>query len=189
MEKKKIFNIITIGQIIVDSIIITFCLYFASNPKISTKILETVFAILLICVGIYNITKYLLTNKGFRLYKFDLLTGFITTVLGLVILLNPFSITSILTICIGIWLVYTSIFKLTIALQLKKIKSESWIINLAISVCTALLGIIFIINPFKVYLLLSSFVSVLICCYAATDILQQMIFRKKAKEIIKILYL
>ena len=51
-----------------------------------------------------------------------------------------------------------------------------------------ILGIIVMINPFSTALVLTTFVGIMMCVYSSIDFLQQILFRKRVKEIINIFF-
>ena len=58
-EKKKLFNIATYGQMLIDVILFALGVYSASNPTSSNTVIGVAFGISLSVVGIYNIIKYI----------------------------------------------------------------------------------------------------------------------------------
>ena len=58
-EKKKLFNIATYGQMLIDIILFALGVYSASNPTSSNTVIGVAFGICLSIVGIYNIIKYI----------------------------------------------------------------------------------------------------------------------------------
>ena len=56
-EKKKLFNIATYGQMLIDVILFALGVYSASNPTSSNTVIGVAFGISLSVVGIYNIIK------------------------------------------------------------------------------------------------------------------------------------
>lgn len=101
---------------------------------------------------------------------------------------NPFSLANITTIGVGLWLIVSATIKGAIALQFKKFNEETWILSLIIAAITLILGILIIVNPFESYIVLAVYVGVMVCVYAAMDIVQQILFRKRVKEIVKIFF-
>lgn len=187
-EKKRIFNILTFGQIILDVVIIIISLYLAYNSKLSLSIISKVFGIILVICGLYSLLKYLvILNKNKIIFQ-EIVYGIIGLALGVFIIINPLSLASILSLGIGIWLIISSIFKGTLAYTLKKYDIDTWKLQIAFSIISFILGGIIIFNPFKTYFVISSFISILAICYFSIDILQQIIFRNRIKNLVKIFF-
>ena len=67
-EKKKLFNIATYGQMVIDILLFALGVYFASNPSSSTTVLGVGFGITLVIIGIYNIIKYISFYFSFTIF-------------------------------------------------------------------------------------------------------------------------
>ena len=58
---------------------------------------------------------------------------------------------------------------------------------MGISIITIILGLLLLINPLSAYMILSTYVAILIIMYAGVDIVEQLVIRKRANTIIKFL--
>ena len=187
-ESKKVVNAMTLVSIVGDILLFLLGIYFAMNPTISASFMGYMFGIALIITGVYNSIKYVVNFEVSRFFLNSLIYGILSILVGVIILFNPFSFANIISIMLGIWLIISSVFRGTLVWQLKKYNEEIWPISLTTAVLTFILGILILINPFESYLLLTTFVGILTACYAASDVLQQLLFRKRLNEIIKIFY-
>jgi len=187
-EKKKLFNIATYGQMVLDIIICLLGIYSASNPTGSTTVISVAFGILLVVIGIYNIIKYIFNMNNGPFFVVDITYGILSIIAGIFIITNPLSLASILTIGLGIWLVASAAFKGALVIQLRKFKEETWVFSLVVSILTLIIGIVIIINPFSTALVLTTFVGILMCVYSAIDFVQQILFRHRVKEFIEIFF-
>lgn len=187
-EKKKLFNIATYGQMLIDVILFALGVYSASNPTSSNTVIGVAFGISLSVVGIYNIIKYIFNVHKGPFFVADIIYGILSIIAGVFIVINPLSLTGILSIGIGLWLIISASFKFALALQLKRFSEETWLFSMVLSVLVLIIGIIVMINPFSTALVLATFVGIIICVYASIDFLQQILFRKRVKEIINIFF-
>jgi len=187
-EKKQLFNIATYGQMVLDIIIFALGIYCASNPSSSTSTIGVCFGLFLIIVGIYNVIRFILDMHKSNLTAVEITYGILNIIFGIFIITNPLSLASILTIGLGIWLIASALFKGALVIQLKKFQEETWVFSLAISIINFLIGVIVILKPFSTVLVITTFVGIMMCVYSAIDFLQQLLFRKRVKEIIKIFF-
>ncbi len=187
-EKKKLFNIATYGQMLIDVILFALGVYSASNPTSSNTVIGVAFGISLSVVGIYNIIKCIFNVHKSPFFVADIIYGILSIIAGVFIVINPLSLTGILSIGIGLWLIISASFKFALALQLKRFSEETWLFSMVLSVLVLIIGIIVMINPFSTALVLTTFVGIIICVYASIDFLQQILFRKRVKEIINIFF-
>ena len=187
-EKKKLFNIATYGQMLIDIILFALGVYSASNPTSSNTVIGVAFGISLSVVGIYNIIKYIFNIHRGPFFIVDIVYGVLSIIAGIFIIINPLSLTGILSIGIGLWLIVSASFKFALALQLRKFAEETWLFSLVVSILVLILGIIVMINPFSTALVLTTFVGIMMCVYSSIDFLQQILFRRRVKEIIDIFF-
>lgn len=187
-EKKKLFNIATYGQMLIDIILFALGVYSASNPTSSNTVIGVAFGISLSVVGIYNIIKYIFNIHRGPFFIVDIVYGILSIIAGIFIIINPLSLTGILSIGIGLWLIISASFKFALALQLRKFAEETWLFSLVVSILVLILGIIVMINPFSTALVLTTFVGIMMCVYSSIDFLQQILFRRRVKEIIDIFF-
>jgi len=181
-DVRKLFNLVTLGTILVDVILIVMSVFFIYFPTVGTESALLILGIVLLISGIYSIIKFILNSKSF--FKFELVYGILSIVCGALAILKPFEITNFITILVGIWLLISSLIKLPIIIELRKFKEDSWIFDFSILILTLLLAILLLINPFNGYIILSTYAAIMIIVYAASDILEQLFLRKRASKII-----
>ena len=71
----------------------------------------------------------------------------IYSVLGIIIIIYPYSIINLVTICLGVYLLINGLLKIKVAINLKNITNK-WIGTLVMGIVTIILGILLIFNPF-----------------------------------------
>ncbi len=187
-EINKNLNLITIGSILLDIIFIALGIFLVINPELSTRVSGVLIGIGLIVAGLYAIIKYVLNMDAAFIFTFELIFGILSTIGGILVMANPLAIANFITIIIGLWFIVSAVIKGSIALQFKNYNEETWILNLVISLLTIVLGILLITNPFSAYIVLSTYVGIMIIMYSGMDIVEQLLFRKRAANIEKILF-
>ena len=187
-EINKNLNLITIGSILLDIIFIALGIFLVINPELSTRVSGVLIGIGLIVAGLYAIIKYVLNMDAAFIFTFELIFGILSTIGGILVIANPLAIANFITIIIGLWFIVSAVIKGSIALQFKNYNEETWILNLVISLLTIVLGILLITNPFSAYIVLSTYVGIMIIMYSGMDIVEQLLFRKRAANIEKILF-
>ena len=180
---KKIYNLTTIGTIILDLIIAVLGLFLISNPEIGMASSLTLIGLLMLITGIYAIVKYIASSS--RFFVFELIYGILNVIVGILAITKPFEVANFITIIIGIWLVFNSVSKLAFALQIRKINNVSWLFDLVMSVLCIILGILIIINPFDGYIILTTYAGIMLLVYACMDIVEQLLIRKRINDITK----
>ena len=187
-EINKNLTLITIGAIILDVLFIALGIFLVINPELSIRVSGVLIGLILIISGIYSVIKYVLNMDAAFLFTIELIYGVISILAGILVVSNPTGFTNFLTIIVGIWLLISSGFKLSIALQFRNNKEETWILNMVIAILTMFIAILLMVNPFSGSMVISTYAGIMLVVYAGMDIVEQLLFRKRADSIEKIFF-
>ena len=155
-------------------------------PKLSNKLIGVIMGVLFILYGITTIYKYI-TRNGAKLYSLNLLYGIIILLIGVIIVLVPFSVTSFLTICLGLYLIIIGINKVTYGIWFKIGNHSSWLITLVIGIMLIFFGILVLSNPFS-SLSITRLVGAFLILASILDITDLILLKKRSDEISKIFW-
>lgn len=155
-------------------------------PKLSNKLIGVIMGVLFILYGITTIYKYI-TRNGAKLYSLNLLYGIIILLIGVIIVLVPFSVTSFLTICLGLYLIIIGINKVTYGIWFKIGNHSSWLITLVIGIMLIFFGILILSNPFS-SLTITRLVGAFLILASILDITDLILLKKRSDEISKIFW-
>ena len=155
-------------------------------PKLSNKLIGIIMGLLFILYGITTIYKYI-TRNGAKLYSLNLLYGIIILLIGVIIVLVPFSVTSFLTICLGLYLIIIGINKVTYGIWFKIGNHSSWFITLVIGIMLIFFGILVLSNPFS-SLTITRLVGAFLILASILDITDLILLKKRSDEISKIFW-
>lgn len=155
-------------------------------PKLSNKLIGVIMGLLFILYGIITIYKYI-TRNGAKLYSLNLLYGIIILLIGVIIVLVPFSVTSFLTICLGLYLIIIGINKVTYGIWFKIGNHSSWLITLVIGIMLIFFGILVLSNPFS-SLTITRLVGAFLILASILDITDLILLKKRSDEISKIFW-
>ena len=155
-------------------------------PKLSNKLIGVIMGLLFILYGITTIYKYI-TRNGAKLYSLNLLYGIIILLIGVIIVLVPFSVTSFLTICLGLYLIIIGINKVTYGIWFKIGNHSSWLITLVIGIMLIFFGILILSNPFS-SLTITRLVGAFLILSSILDITDLILLKKRSDEISKIFW-
>ena len=184
----KKLNMFTIGAILIDVLFIALSVFLIVNPELSVNVAGVLIGIVLIISGLAKIIHFLLNSSRAFLYTSNLLFGILSVLVGALITFNPFSLANMISICVGIWLLIASVYKLGITFQFKRNSEQTWFFNFVISILTIFIAILLLVNPFASSIILSIYAGIMIFVYAAMDIVEKLLYRKRFKEIEKILF-
>ena len=102
--------------------------------------------------------------------------------LGIIVMACSGMIETILRILIGIWIIYSAVMRLGLALKLQKIDSDNkiWVAVLLIALAILLCGLYIIATPGIIVMT----IGVIMVVYAIMDIVEEIIFMKNVKDLI-----
>ncbi len=150
----RLFTKIMWYQIFVSFILIAIGVVFLLWPTISVEVLGVLFGLNIIAFGAVNFYAYH-KRKDIPLFRYHLVYGVIGVLLGILTILNPFTFTQVVTIFIGLWILYMAIIKIEFAFRIKKLKEKSWLILIVSSFLEIFMSVLIFINPFSNLILTS----------------------------------
>ena len=113
-------------------------------PSTLNKLIGIFIGASLLIVGIIQIIKYTKDKENNNLI---MISGILYSVLGIIIIIYPYSIINLVTICLGVYLLINGLLKIKVAINLKNITNK-WIGTLVMGIVTIILGVLLIFNPF-----------------------------------------
>ena len=135
-------------NILISLALIVLSIFLIIDPTTSFNAITIIIGIIVGITGLVELITYFTSPQEIKAFSFKLIIGVITTILGIVIIINAQTINTILTWVIGAWIIIESIIKLQIAFNIKGISDTSWKAIVIISIITFIIGLIIILNPF-----------------------------------------
>lgn len=155
-------------------------------PNATNKVVGIIVGIIFLIEGINSVYKYF-HREGAKLYNLNLIFGMLYALLGVVIILYPFTVVEFVTVCLGIYMIINGASKVNYALWLKRGNEESWLITLATGILIAIVGILVIFNPFA-SLTLTKLAGAFLIITGILDFMDTILFRNRSKEIMEIFW-
>lgn len=144
----KMITLSIIGSII--TILVGAVLLFL--PNLSNKVVGIITGVIFIIFGLITSYKYL-KRDGAKIYSLNLVFAILYLILGLVIIIFPFSVIEFVTVCLGLFLVVNGATKINYGLWLKRGNSGAWLVTLVAGILLGVLGIMIVFNPFTAFAL------------------------------------
>lgn len=153
----------------------------AYNPNTTFQIISYVLGGILIAYGVIKIIEYFKMKDVNSLYSSELSFGIIAALFGIVVIVCSDMIETMIRILIGIWIVYSGVMRLGLAIRLQKFDSDNriWVPVLFIALAMLLCGIYIIASPGAVMMT----IGIIMVVYAVMDIIEEIIFMKNVKDI------
>lgn len=98
---------------------------------------------------------------------------------GVVAIINPLAVASILLIILAVWLVLAGVFRIMLAIRIRKHVEGEWLIALS-GVLSLVLGVLFILSPLQGLVVTTLWIGVLALLYGAVQIFAGWRLRKWA---------
>lgn len=167
------------SSIITSTVFAIIGIVLIASPEATITIISTILGITLALIGGYKIIDYLKHKGQYNSYSYDLAYGIIAIILGIVAIVYHQEIGTIFRILIGLWIIYSSVIRITLSLSLRATKSKIWIYSLVIALIMLACGIYTISNAGTIVMA----VGIVILIYSILDIIEGIIFLKNLKKI------
>lgn len=151
------------------------------NPDIVTSIVGYVIGGVFVVLGAYKVINYFVSKGKYDFYNYDLVYGILAIALGIIVMLCMNSITSLLRIMIGIWILYSGLLRLTFSFKLKKFYVDSWVFSLVASILMIVAGLFVTLYQGTILVALGF---VMVFC-SIMDIIEEIIFMKNVDKLLK----
>ena len=137
---------------------VVFGLSLLIKPELSTTVI--CYAIGAVCViyAVANLIKYFTGSMNRMYIEPDFVLSVIICVFGIVTIVRPSVIISILPFIVGIVLVFSGLIKVQDGINLKRFNYDRWFLVLGFAVISVILGIVVLLNPFGTGLLFTRIV-------------------------------
>ena len=176
------FNKIFYSTLASSVIFFCFGLILFLKPEMTINSISYLLGGILIIVGFINFVKYVLDNdKVVRSFDIDLVYGIIGMVAGMVLILNPTAIATIIPFILGMIIVIGSAIKLQYSLVLKQYERSSWKPIFVIAIISLVWGIILMFNPFQGAVVITKMIGIFVMVYAILEFSEVFFFKKNLK--------
>ena len=171
----KIFKSSFLSSIIL--VILGILLIFESEATIIS--ISYILGAIIIALGVMEMLKYNSKNQNIL----DLAYGIICVVFGVIVILHPHAIASIIPFIVGIIIILNSATKLQYSMELKKNQNELWKSTMIIAILTTICGIVIIFNPFSGAVLITKIIGIIIVIYSILDIISSLTIKNTIQKI------
>jgi uncharacterized membrane protein HdeD (DUF308 family) len=124
-----------------------FGLWFLLAPEESVRSVTIVFGLIILVSGAFEIYTAFNRRKTVINYLSFVWGGLLNVVLGVLLILNPETILWVISLLIGIWLIFKGGEQINRGFKLKKNKNPNWSRQVVFGVVLLVLGIVIIWHP------------------------------------------
>lgn len=135
------------GYIAISAIYCILGLILIIHPDFSAQVVAMLCGVALIVFGIVKIAGYF-SKDLFRLaYQFDLATGILLILLGVIVMIKPDNFLNLLCVVLGITVLIEGLFKVQVAMDSKSFGIKRWWLIMALAVLSGIHGVLLIFRP------------------------------------------
>lgn len=180
------FNSMLSINIFADIVIIVLGIFLFFEPSLTNKIIGSLIGGALIIYAASMIYSYI-SRDGAKLYSLNIIFGTVIALIGLLLIVYPYTVIDFIKIALGIYIMITGATKINYAMWLKKGKEESWLITLLTGLLLIGVSLIFMFSSF-ITITITRVIGIFLICSSVLNIMDVMLFKKRSKEIVKIFW-
>ena len=132
-----------------------------------------------IFIGITKIASYFVSKGNNEFYNYDWIYGIVAIIIGIITIFYTSTILTVFRIVIGIWIIYSSLVRVSFGMKLRKVEDRSWKIVIGLATLMLIFGIYMVFNANAVLLT----IGIVIIAYAIMDLIESIIFVKDINKI------
>ena len=136
-----------IGYIAVSALLCALGILLICRPSLSANLIGTVCGILMLIFGVVKFVGYFSKDLYRLAFQYDLVSGILLMVFGIIILLRPSSLMNFVTIVLGLYILADGVFKIQIALDARGFGIRRWWLILIAAVAAGGFGLLLILKP------------------------------------------
>lgn len=154
-------------------------------PEMITKNICYVIGFLAIAIGIVNLIDYIRHDITLEGYRYSLVTGLASILIGIFIVLKVELVMSIIPFLLGLAVTISGFMKFQNAVDLIRLKYNGWVAVLLISIVNIVFGIILMSNPFTSAIVLTICIGVGMIYSGVSDLIATIMLSRSIKKVVK----
>ena len=178
---KKINNYIY-ASIVLSLIFIAIGVMCVIKPDISFDVISFVLTIIFIVNGI------LLLVADFRsrsIFMSNFLSGVLSLVIGIVLLIHPNALKTILPFIVGIWFIVSALANMKFSFYLKNESTTYMILTITMAIISIVCGFILIVKPLESLDVLIMTLGITFIIHSLSNIIDMFVIKKYINKIVK----
>lgn len=172
----------SIVSIIFSILFIAIGIFLLLKPETAINIICYVLGVLLILWGVVSMVQFFSDKTSESYLSISFIFGAFMFIFGLIILIKPEIIASIIPLLLGIWMLINGVTKLSYSLTINKLSNAT--VSIIGSILIIILGVLLIFNPFAGAKSLVQIIGISFIVYSVIDLAESiaLTFSLKKKE-------
>lgn len=153
---KGLYSLLSSSMVVVGLLLLIF-------PGMAVEVMYRLAGVIFIILGIVKIMGYFSKDIFQLAFQFDLATGIILIILGIILCLRPARMMEIGTGILGIVMLADALLRVQTTIDARKFGIGEWWILLCISLTAAVIGVLLLVMPFQGAKIIVNLVGLNIC--------------------------
>lgn len=178
---KKLFRM----SIVTSCFFVVIGLFLILKPEPVITTISYILGGIIMVTGLIFLIKYFSNREMYGIFSGDLIYGVMSTIFGLILILNPTALAKIVPFVLGVWIIISSVTKIQYSLQLKAYNNKAWIPTMIIAAITFCWGLLLLFNPFAGAMVITQVIGMFILIYAVLDLAEVFLIKKNLSDLKK----
>lgn len=160
----------SITSIIFSLLFIVTGVFLLLKPETAINIVCYVLGVMLVLWGVVSIIQFFSDKNSTNYLSLSFIFGSFVFIFGIIILIKPAIIASIVPLLLGVWMVINGVTKLSYALSIYK-QTKNFI-SILFSIFIIIFGVTLIFNPFEGAKGLTQIIGIVLIVYSVLDLVE-----------------
>lgn len=164
-----------ITSIVFSIIYIAIGIFLILKPEDGLTIVSYILGIIFLIWGLVSMTKFFSKKESESYLEFGFILGAFVFIFGIIILIKPTIVSTIIPLLFGIWILLNGVTKLSYAITI--FRENRSFVSIIFSLVLIVLGILLVLNPFNELDFLIQIVGSFLIAYSVLDIIDCFIIK------------
>lgn len=170
-----------ITSIIFSILFIIIGIFLLIKPEGALHVVAYALGIMLLIWGVVSIIQFFSKKNSQNYLEFSFILGMLVFIFGIIILIKPDTIASIIPLLLGVWMISNGVTKLSYSLTINKEKNATS--SMIVSGLIIILGIFLIFNPFAGAKTLTQIIGVMMIIYSLLDLIECIVIKRTVTSV------
>lgn len=157
-------------SIVLSIILMIIGIFLLIKPETTLYAISYFVGVVLIVWGLFPIISFLTNKESKKFMELSFVTGIIAFLFGIVIMIKPDMIGSIIPLLMGIWMIINGSIKLYYSFILNR--ESNAMSSIIISLLMLIGGMVLVVNPFEGAIVLTQLIGISFIVYSILDLME-----------------
>lgn len=163
----------SITSVIFSLLFIVTGVFLLLKPETAINVVCYVLGVLLVLWGVVSIIQFFSDKNSTNYLSMNFVFGAFVFIFGIIILIKPSIVASIVPLLLGVWMVINGVTKLSYALSI--FKETKNMLSIIVSIFIIVFGVTLIFNPFEGAKGLTQIIGIALIFYSVLDLAESII--------------